>query len=137
MLEIVSDLGDDLIDADRNRIAQVIANLLSNASKYSRERDTVQLRAWVSGSRFNLSVEDHGVGIEDQELDRVFEPFYRIDNDITRRAPGTGIGLFVARTIVEQHGGEIEVTSTPGTGTVVQFWIPKAPTQDQAAESGG
>jgi signal transduction histidine kinase len=59
-------------------------------------------------------------------LARVFEPFYRIDNDITRKAPGTGIGLFVARTIVEQHGGRVEVDSEPGAGTTVSFWIPKS-----------
>ncbi|HEX9772862.1 MAG TPA: ATP-binding protein, partial [Steroidobacteraceae bacterium] len=127
ILEITSDLGDDMIDGDRNRIGQVIANLLSNASKYSREQDTISLRAWVSDSRFTISVEDHGMGIGESELLRVFEPFYRIDNDITRKAPGTGIGLFVARTIVEQHNGKVEVVSAPGTGTTVSFWIPKVP----------
>jgi signal transduction histidine kinase len=106
------------VSGDRVRLQQVFSNLLLNASKYTPEGGTIQLVASRDASDFCVSVRDNGVGIAEQDLATVFEPFVRA----TREASGLGVGLYVARTLVEQHGGEIGVISV-GTGQGSTFTV--------------
>jgi signal transduction histidine kinase len=85
----------------------VFSNLLLNASKYTPEYGQIELRTYRAASDFCVAVRDNGKGIAAEDLRRVFEPFVRA----TRDEPGLGVGLYVARTLVEQHGGEISVDS--------------------------
>jgi signal transduction histidine kinase len=109
-----------VIDGDRDRLAQVIGNLLSNAIKYSPEGGTVRVQMEVDGDHAVLMVNDQGMGIDEEDREHVFEKFFR-SSEASARISGTGLGLAVAREIVETHGGEIHVQSEPGAGST--FWI--------------
>jgi signal transduction histidine kinase len=113
------------IQADPDRLAQVLGNLLSNAIKYT-SAGTISIRARVEGGQVVIAVTDTGIGIAPAEQARIFEPFYRSDRD--RRFPqGMGLGLSIARDLVEAHGGRLTVESTPGQGSRFSVWLPLAP----------
>ena len=111
---------------DAARLERVLGNLLSNASKYSAPDSTISITITRDerGARAAavLTVEDHGAGIPAQELPHIFTPFYR--GSVTPQTPGTGIGLFGARAIVEQQGGTLALASTEGVGTSVTLRLP-------------
>ncbi|GEM_PF-1154459 len=121
------------IVADRQRLVQVICNLLSNASKYSGEKSTVWLSGASTRERFEVHVRDQGVGLSDAQQAGLFTRFYRADNDSTRTNIGTGLGLHIAKSIVELHGGTIRVQSAPGAGSTFSFWVPAAPAPSVSA----
>lgn len=109
---------------DRDRLVQVLLGFTDNALKHSPEHSTVRLAAEREGSNVTFSVCDQGPGIGTDEIDRVFERFYRADS--ARRGAGTGLGLAIAKEIVEAHGAAIRVHSTPGKGTCFTFTLPLA-----------
>ena len=113
-----------LLQADENRLQEVIYNLLDNAVKYSRPGGTVFLRAEIEGDRVRISVADQGVGIPEADLPRIFERFYRADKARSRELGGTGLGLSIVKHIVQRHGGTVEAQSTPGKGTTISVLIP-------------
>jgi signal transduction histidine kinase len=108
---------------DQFRIEQVLTNLVSNANKYSPDESEIEVAVERRGEEVVFRVTDHGVGIPEGELGRVFEPFRRLrlseDN-----IPGAGLGLFVVQQIVRAHGGKIEVESSPGTGSSFRVHLP-------------
>ena len=120
------------LDADRARIAQVVTNLLSNASKYSPEKTVIQLKCEVDGDRLHVAVTDQGIGISEEAQEQLFTAFFRVDNESTRKVSGTGLGLVIAKSIVELHGGEIRLTSRVGDGTTIEFWLPGLTTKESA-----
>ncbi len=108
-------------------LRQVVANLLDNARKFSPEGGTVRVRVWQEGNEARIAVSDEGIGIPPDKLDRVFDRFYQVDPSPTRRYGGMGIGLALAKQIVEQHGGRIWAESAgPGRGTTFIFTVPLA-----------
>jgi len=115
-----------VIRADRDRLAQVIINLLSNASKYSPNGEKIHLNARRWKDRIYFSVTDQGMGISDQDKEGLFALFFRADNEETRSVPGTGIGFYIVKTIVDLHGGKIDANPPPGGGTAISFYIPGA-----------
>ena len=112
------------VHADRDRLAQVLSNLLSNASKYSPDGARLELSLRGRLDRLCLTVRDHGVGISAADRDKLFTLFFRADTETTRAVSGTGLGLYITRQIVELHGGEIRVRSKPGVGTTVTCSVP-------------
>jgi signal transduction histidine kinase len=110
--------------ADRRYARQVLTNLLTNASKYSPEHSTIHLRTIRTGTMIRISVEDQGPGIPPEHRAGLFERFYRVRADSD--APGVGLGLAIAKGIVEAHGGSIGVESEIGSGTQVWFTLPAA-----------
>ncbi|MBI3954342.1 MAG: GAF domain-containing protein [Chloroflexi bacterium] len=110
--------------ADPARIEQVLHNLLDNAARYSDPGSRIEVTATVEDGQALVSVRDHGDGIPAQELERVFEPFYRGDNSRRRKARGTGLGLTICRGIVESHGGRLSVESSPGKGSTFLLTLP-------------
>ncbi len=133
--ELVIDIAQDLpnVYADRTRIMQVLINLLSNAYKYTpsggRIRVWAQVRAgpdFEEGEWVVCAVEDSGVGIQPKDMARIFQQFYRIRDERTANEPGTGLGLYITRRIVELHGGRIWVESTYGQGSTFFFTLPVA-----------
>lgn len=107
------------IDADR--IAQVLVNFLSNALKFTPDGGTIQVRTVVAGDRVVTEVEDTGPGISPDEISRLFVPFVTLGH----AASGTGLGLSISRAIIEAHGGAIGARSTPGSGSVFYFTLPR------------
>lgn len=124
-LEIV--LADDgtLLEADRERVGQVLENLVSNAVKYSPPDATVTVRGEGGADGYRFAVIDRGRGLTPEEAERVFDSFYRADASDTA-VGGVGLGLSVARQIVEGHGGRLEVDSEIDRGTTVSFVLPFA-----------
>lgn len=112
------------ISFDRVRIAQVIQNLLSNAVKYSPAEVEVKMDVWLDEQQVVIAVSDRGVGMSREQLAQMFDKYYRADNANTAPS-GLGMGLHIARHIVESHGGEISATSAPGQGTRVEFSLPR------------
>ena len=114
------------INIDANRVIQVLNNLIGNSIKFTPENGliTVEARASVEKQECHVLVKDNGIGIEEQNLKKVFDKFYQIGEKSTADVGGTGIGLAVAKEIVELHGGKIWVESKRGEGTVFNFTLP-------------
>lgn len=123
-LQIFGDVDGCWIRADRNRLDQVLVNLLSNASKYSPAGTPIELEVTAGTSELRVAVRDHGFGIAEEDQHRIFGKFFRVDREETRKISGTGLGLSIVKSIIDQHDGEISVTSQPGRGTTFSFWIP-------------
>lgn len=114
-----------LIPGDEIRLRQVIENLLTNAIKYSPEDTTITLGGRFTENSVTVFVRDEGAGIPKDEIDKVFERFYRVDDQLTSRKHGTGLGLYLVKAIVEAHGGEISVKSQVGSGSTFFFTLPR------------
>ena len=112
-----------LIRTDVRRITEVLAQLLENAGKYSPPDTPIQITTELRNSQLVTSIADHGTGIDDMEQAMIFEKFYRGQNQRTS-IQGTGMGLAIAKAIVELHGGTIGVTSQLGRGSVFYFSLP-------------
>jgi PAS domain S-box-containing protein len=111
--------------ADRDKILQVFLNLLGNAVKFSHERGSIEIVARRGKPGFALvQVRDHGVGIAKDDLEKIFDRFYRTGQATSREAEGTGIGLAIVRNILRMHGCVVHASSEPGEGTVMTFTLP-------------
>lgn len=110
--------------ADPDRIAQVVTNLLSNASKYSWPGSTINVFCGLEGNHYIVKVTDQGAGISREDTSKVFTPFYRVDNADVHAVPGAGLGLTIVKSIVELHDGQVFIDSEAGTGSTVSFTIP-------------
>jgi heavy metal sensor kinase len=115
---------------DGARLRQVFFNLLDNAIKYTPEGGQIEVRAEARGRDAVVVVRDTGVGIPAEHLPRVFDRFYRVDKARSREEGGTGLGLSISKSIVAAHGGQIEMSSTPGQGTTCTVTLPEAPGAD-------
>lgn len=109
---------------DGERVLQILTNLLSNACKYTPEGGQVRISAETRGEHVLVSVTDSGIGMSADELAQLFTRFYRVNNELTQQVGGTGLGLAITRSLVELHGGEITVTSTPREGSTFTFTLP-------------
>jgi signal transduction histidine kinase len=110
------------VRADRERLKQVLVNLVENAVKYSRAGDQVEVSTWAENGRVHVAVEDHGPGIPREYHGLIFEKFGRAN--VGGGKPGTGLGLFIARSISEAHGGRLGVRSAPGQGATFTLELP-------------
>jgi PAS domain S-box-containing protein len=120
---------------DEDRLSQVIENLLSNAVKYSPPAGRITIIGAVEGGILHVSVQDEGVGVAQDKLERIFDKFFRADTSETAPS-GTGLGLHITRAIVEAHGGRISASSLPGQGVTITFSLPLLATQGQDATPG-
>jgi len=117
-----------VVQADSDKIERVLLNLLSNALKFSPEGGTVTVEVQPAEAPPGVlvSVTDQGSGIPPEHLDHIFDKFYRAGDDLVRKANGVGLGLYICKSIVEQHGGRIWAESTPGKGSTFRFILPQA-----------
>ena len=113
-----------ILKLDSEAMTQVVTNLIDNAIKYSGERKKIIVRVYTENRDLIISVQDFGVGIRKEELDKVFERFYRVGEELTRRVKGSGLGLTLVKQIVEAHQGTVEVESEPGLGSIFSLRIP-------------
>ncbi|TMN22251.1 cell wall metabolism sensor histidine kinase WalK [Lentibacillus cibarius] len=109
---------------DRDKMFQVLDNVISNAIKYSPEGGTIRFKAMKQQGRLLVSVTDEGMGIPREKVDKIFDRFYRADKARSRKLGGTGLGLAIAREIIEAHDGTIKAKSKEGKGTTVLFTLP-------------
>ena len=124
--DLTLDLPDSLpmIDGDTNRLEQVLLNLLTNASKFTSHGGSITLRGRGQNDALIIEVQDTGIGIAREEQDRLFKPYSRLDSD-RQRHPGLGLGLALAKQVVELHGGKIWVESESGKGSTFAFTLPR------------
>jgi signal transduction histidine kinase len=127
-----------MVPHDGEGIAIIFSNLLENAFKYAAaENPQVRVRLWVEGGQAILEVADNGIGIPREELSKIFGVFYRGGDEVARRTPGTGIGLFVAQEIAKAHGGKLVAESEgPGKGARFRLLLPGAAQVDREGELG-
>lgn len=126
------------LTVDQARIAQVLGNLLSNASKYSPKGSTITVNSRRESHVWVVSVSDEGLGISPENQRQLFSLFYRTPDAVNSSVPGTGIGLFVSKQVVDLHGGEISLRSAPGEGTTVTMklsGVQDAPSVSRIIES--
>lgn len=116
---------------DKDKIKQVVLNLLDNAIKFSPPSGYIEITLFRSDDSVTVAVKNSGANIPPEEINRVFERFYRVDKTRSRESGGTGLGLPIAKQIVEAHGGEIKLHSSPGEGTEVSFTLPLQEVQDK------
>jgi PAS domain S-box-containing protein len=125
-LELHSDTPDAQVTVDRDRIIQVLVNLLSNAVKFSPAEAAVEVRIAAEAGQVRLSVADRGIGIPQEFRSRIFQKFAQVDSTDSRKKGGSGLGLSICKSIVEQHGGRIDFASEAGCGTEFFFILPLA-----------
>jgi signal transduction histidine kinase len=113
-----------IVEADRGLMKRVFSNLGLNAIKFTHEGGRVTVRSTIEGRAVRIQVEDTGIGIAKEEIGRIFDKFYQIDNSLSREYPGAGLGLTVSKSIVEWHGGEIQADSEAGSGSRFTVLLP-------------
>src|SRR5205807_1021797 len=124
--QLVNEAADVNVQADPNRLAQVLGNLVDNAIKYGGARGTVTIGGRsTSPQEVEIFVRDDGPGIPPESIERVFERFYRVDKARSREQGGTGLGLSIVKHIIQNHGGRIWASSEPGRGATFFFNLPR------------
>jgi PAS domain S-box-containing protein len=125
-LELSAEIDDDLpmIMGDPTHLHRVLDNLLGNALKFTPQGGGVAVRLRQQGEALLLEVEDTGIGIPEDKLDRVLDRFYQVDGSMSRRYGGSGLGLALVKEIAEAHGGSVSVESEPGKGSLFQVRLP-------------
>ena len=114
------------VRADLEKLRQILLNLIANAVKFTAGGGRIGVGAVRDRDRIRIWVSDTGIGIPSDQLERVFEPFYQVDRGMTRSYPGIGLGLAIARDFARAMGGELRLTSEPGTGSTVSLELPSA-----------
>jgi signal transduction histidine kinase len=123
-VQVEAPAGLPQVNVDRQKIVWVLTQLLDNAVKFTRPPGHVTVRAALNGSFVLFEVTDTGIGIPQARLGEIFEPFHQLDGSANRRYAGTGLGLALARQIIEAHGAHLEVHSQEGLGSVFGFELP-------------
>ena len=124
-IELRSELSDvPMVTGDKERLSQLVGNLISNALKFTPEGGTVTARTFTDGDNAVIEVADTGIGIPEAEQSRLFQRFFRSSTATDQAIPGTGLGLAISRAIAEAHGGNISVRSQPGAGTSFRVELP-------------
>lgn len=119
-----TEIEEKIIGCDNDKIERIILNLLSNAIKYTKSGGTIKVHIKNLGTNIMISIQDTGIGIPNDKLNVIFERFRQVDELLTRRAEGSGIGLSLVKSLVEAHGGTISVNSTEGVGSEFVILLP-------------
>lgn len=122
------------VEVDRDRIRQVLVNLLTNAHEYSPEEAAIEVKASLRGAEVEISVSDDGPGMPEDQLEHIFDRFTRGDAGLTQHVGGTGLGLAISKSLVELHGGTIAAEAVLGQGSTFRVRLPAGATADPAAE---
>jgi len=128
-LDIEIEEGLPLVHADKAKVSEVFLNLLGNSAKFTPDGGKLKIEAVREGDWCRVSMIDDGIGIKTEDQEKIFEPFYQLDNPQTQKKEGTGLGLRIAKQIIEKHGGQIWVESEYGKGSRFTFTLPLATTK--------
>ena len=109
---------------DKSQFDRVFINLIGNAVKFTPAQGTINVTAQRINNDILIKISDTGIGIKEEDLSKIFNEFYRVENPINQNVKGTGLGLTLARKIIEAHGGKIWVTSKLNEGTTFHFTLP-------------
>ena len=120
----ISISGNEKLMANRTMMWELLSNLLDNAIKYNKEDGSVKIDMSRDNNKLILSVEDTGIGIDNKDLDRIFERFYRVDKSRSKKSGGTGLGLSIVKHIIKNHDGNLKVESELGKGTKITVYFP-------------
>lgn len=112
------------MNLDKDKISQVVFNLLSNSIRYTNSYGKIYIKSYVEDEKFIISVKDNGIGIPKKDIENIFERFYRVDKSRNKLTGGIGVGLTISKAIVKSHGGEIFVNSELGSGSEFIVIIP-------------
>ena len=125
-LTITQEVGTQLplLRADHRRIRQILFNLLSNAIKFTPPKGSVVVSALSEGAELAISVADNGIGMAPEHIQRAFERFGQVDNSLSRKYEGAGLGLSIAKQLAELHGGRLDLQSKLDLGTTVTLVFP-------------
>lgn len=124
-IKVTCEVKDALqVRADRRALKQILLNLLANAVKFTPENGRVSLSAAKQDGRIRFEIADTGIGISDKDIARLAQPFVQVENQFTKTHQGSGLGLAIARSLIELHGGKLEIKSELGNGTRVSFLLP-------------
>ncbi len=126
------------VRADPTRLKQVLNNLVSNAIKYSPQGGSIEVRLWANtaDSTALVYVRDHGIGVDPEDVPKLFDRFSRVQRKETLAIPGSGLGLYIAHHIVEAHGGTLKLESAPGGGTIAEVTVPLIVERGGASSNG-
>ncbi|MCE4991756.1 ATP-binding protein [Staphylococcus haemolyticus] len=124
-MSLEPNIGDELWEYDADRIDQVLTNLIDNATRYTQPGDSISITTTTDDSYQTLYIKDTGSGISPEHLELVFDRFYKVEASRTRGKQGTGLGLFICKMIIEEHGGTIKVESEVNKGTTFIIKLPK------------
>ena len=116
-----------LVNADHARITQILTNLLDNALNYTPNHGHITIMARATHSYVHISIQDTGIGIARENLDKIFDRFYRVDYAEVQRVPGTGLGLAIVERIARAHGGRLDLLPRPGGGLIARLALPLTP----------
>ncbi len=125
-IDLIVDVDTQIneINADIIKFKEIVYNLVDNSVKFTPYGGIVFITASLNASHVEISVTDNGIGIAEEDIDRIFDPFYQVDSSTTRRYGGTGLGLTLIKQFIIMHGGTIRVESEPGKGSTFTFTIP-------------
>ena len=125
-LSIHKSIDNCMVSADKEKINQVLLNLVSNSIKYGKNKGLVAINIVPDLGAYKISISDNGIGISGENISRVFERFYRVDKGRSRSQGGTGLGLAIVKHIIEAHDQDIEIKSEVDKGTEISFKLKKA-----------
>jgi len=125
-IEFVAAIAPDLplVNIDPSQIERVLINLIGNAIKFTPESGRISVRASVDDENVSVAVSDTGIGMNEGEMTNLFTEFYRVENAINQNVKGSGLGLVLAKNIIEAHGGKMTVNSISGQGSTFTFTLP-------------
>ena len=138
-IQVITEIepGPDIIEADKNRIRQVLFNILNNAVKFSKPQGIVTITTRKEGDMAHISVSDTGIGIKEEDIGRLFKEFEQIDRGASRKYGGTGLGLVISKKLIELHGGKIWIKSKYGEGTTFTIALPIVAKLNLSTPEGG
>lgn len=119
-----SNVDNPIIHADRQALNSIIVNLIENAAKYSPNGDEVNISLKRAGKKLIFDVADQGIGLSDEDKEKVFEKFYRVGSEDTRKTKGTGLGLFIVKNMITAHGGTIQIINNQPKGSIFSVSLP-------------
>ncbi|HSH03208.1 MAG TPA: GAF domain-containing protein [Anaerolineae bacterium] len=131
-MNVITDLAPalPLVNADVQRVTQILTNLADNAFNYTPENGTITIKATVNGKYVHVAVQDTGIGISEENQKKIFERFYRSNDADVQKVSGTGLGLAIVKNLVEMHGGQLTVSSQAGKGSTFSFTLPISVDED-------
>ena len=134
-LHLVAMISDGLppLEGDKRRMKQILLNLISNAIKFTQAGGTIEVHADHDAGTSRIVIKDSGIGIPPEAMSRILVPFGQVESEVSRRHQGTGLGLPLAKTLVELHGGTLNIASELGRGTTVTVNLPAVKLRQERA----